>query len=98
MCADSPSNRADLLEALVRTALASGELSTEAAEVVYALSQATDLTDTEQHLLTILNQAFAEGCIKPAPTWHNGGIAPGPGTPCVSPKTPTPPPRSTSFP
>jgi hypothetical protein len=53
------------LEAIVRQALQSGELSEEAADAVYALSQASDLSPDEQRLLHILNEAITQGQVLP---------------------------------
>lgn len=65
--ANQPSaNRTLRLEAIVRQALQSGELSEEAADAVYALSQSPALSADEQRFLRILNEAITQGQVLPA--------------------------------
>lgn len=58
-------DRVTYLEAIVRQALQSKALLAEMADALYALSQRSDLSDEEQRLLHILNDAITQEDVLP---------------------------------
>jgi hypothetical protein len=56
--------RLDYLEALLREALHSGQLSVEAEATLYSLSRQSDLTGHEMRILEIFQDALHQGDIQ----------------------------------
>ncbi|MEB3251506.1 MAG: hypothetical protein VKO01_05135 [Cyanobacteriota bacterium] len=57
-------DRSTSLEAIIRQALLFGELSNRSAETVYRISQQPDVSEDEQRMLAILQEALGYGYVE----------------------------------
>lgn len=57
-------DRATSLQAIIRQALLFGELSNRSAQTVYRISQQPDLSEDEQRMLAILQEALGYGYVE----------------------------------